>query len=280
MNSMGYVIISNEESGISKVFHVFYRVGNRNKIWALSRIIDNIDHNDDEDRNILVFTRSDHSARKIDSILGKFGHSTFCPVDRGDKPGPVEVLGDFDDGNGGVAIITDRTLDLADFQGISLAVNHDVPTDPALYRARAGKVGFGEGTGKIISLVSREEMHYLLRIRESLNMDIGEREVPLLPEGKAERIKRYFDPDEMADLYGMVTFSLELGRNHGVNTYDMFNLIGKLARCRDDAIGDIRIDEERTYFQIHRSHAHIFLNKDHLRFKTRTARLQVVIVDT
>ena len=276
---MGYVIISNEESGISKVSHVFYRVGNRNKIWALSRIIDNIDHNDDEDRKILVFTCSDHSARKIDSLLGKFGYSRFCPVDRGDTPGTVEVLGDFDDGNHGVAIITDRALDGPDFQGICLAVNYDVPKDPALYRARAVKVGFGEGNGKIINLVSREEMHYLVRIRETLDMDVGEREVPPLPEGKVERTKRFFDPDEMGDLYGMVTFSLELGRNGGVNTYDMFNLIGKLARCRDDAIGDITIDEERTCFQIHKSHAHMFLNKEYLRFKTRTARLRIVRPD-
>jgi len=253
------------------VEQIYYRVGNRNKIWALGRVILS-----NEDSGILVIMNSERQAFRIQGILDRYGYrgKVLPPSDRSDPR--AATLAEFRDGDADLLLATDMTSRGSDMGDISILVFYDTPLSPDMYLDRVNSLFGNEGKGVVITFVSRDEVNLMDRIQRKTDSKVELKSIPSLPEGLKDRIREFMDPDEIADVFGMVRFCLELGERDGVNLYDMYNLIGKLTRCTDDAIGDIEIKEDRTFFKIHKSYADVFFRKDRLRFKTSTGSLKVV----
>lgn len=253
------------------IAQIYYRVGKRNKIWALARIITSNEYG-----RILVIFNSEWLAERTLGILDRYGYRGKVLPSTERSTQRVAVLAELTKGELDLLLATDITGRGSDIGEVSAVVNYDVPLSPDIYFDRVNRI-FGNGTrGVAITFVSRDEANLMDRIQLQTNTKIELKSIPPLPEGEKDRIREFMDPDEVGDIFGMVRFCLELGERDGVNLYDMFNLVGKLTRCTDDAIGDIEITGDRTYFKIHKSYADVFFRKDRLRFKTNTGSLKVV----
>ena len=219
---------------------------------------------------------SERQAVRTLDILDRYGYrgKVLPSSDRTDPR--AAILAEFANGDIDLLLATDNTGRGQDIGDISILVHYDTPLSPDTYLDRVNGLFGNEIGGMVITFVSRDELNLMDRIRRMTGSKVELKCVPPLPEGRKDRIREFMDPDEIADVFGMVRFCLELGERDGVNLYDMYNLIGKLTRCTDDAIGDIEIKEDITFFKIHKSYADAFFRKDRLRFKTNSGSLKVV----
>ncbi len=263
--------------------HGYVRVGKRNKPWVLGRLLDG-----QPDEGLIIFFRAAFRMEKVCALLERFDYPTNTisgqyhpatgkPVSAPGTRGPRSILvsedGLLSGTKGSIDSITSIISRIS--WNCSTLVHYEVASGPDRYNEILECVQDFFPVSKVITLVSIGETPSMRRLSGAIGNSIRQVRVPDRPEGE-DRIGRLIDLDECSDRFHMVRFKLELGERDGVDLFDMFNLIGKLARCRDGAIGDIEIRENETEFQIHRDHALVFARMDRLRFKMRWGCLHIM----
>ena len=157
------------------------------------------------------------------------------------------------DGRARVLVATDVAARGIDVPGINLVVNYDAPRMAQEYVHRIGRTGRAGKEGKAITFVTSQEEHLLKNITDFSGAGVKQSEVP---GGEAqqqrETVRKVWDFDELADIFGMVRFGVNVGKADKVASTELANLIMKRARISDFMIGTIEVDDRDSVVEIHK----------------------------
>jgi ATP-dependent RNA helicase DeaD len=123
---------------------------------------------------------------------------------------------------------------------------------------RIGRTGRAGHEGKAITFVTSQEEHLLRDIKEFAGTGVAPAEVPEA-KGK-EQVRKVWDFDETANIFGMVRFDIKLGRIDGVTVVDIADLISHRAKVNEMMIGNIIIEDAHSVVEVHKDVALRVLN--------------------
>ena len=89
-----------------------------------------------------------------------------------------QVMLDFRNGKVGILVATDVVSRGIDVTDVPLVINYDVPHDPEDYIHRIGRTARAENSGEAITLVSKEDNRYWMRIERFLKTKITRLPLP------------------------------------------------------------------------------------------------------
>ena len=246
MNKPKEISVSEDEVVLDLTKQFYISVGRRNKSWALTRILD-IDK-----PKAIIFCQTKKMVDVLDERLTNLDYK--IKAIHGDMPQPKreKVLKDFRDDKIQMLIATDVAARGLDIDDISYVINYDMPDDVETYIHRIGRTGRAGKEGVAISFVTSEEEHLVREFELRTEMNIEKREVPEAEEGTRDTIRKVVDYDQLSDVYGMVKFQVNLGKNDGLGKVGLAEHIIKAARIRDFAIGKIEIGADSSIVEVHR----------------------------
>jgi len=247
MDEPEMVIVSEDELVLPSTEQIFISIGRRNKVWALCRILDS------EKPKAMVFC----STKKMVDILAKRLKSYGYPAEalHGDfsQANREAVLKGFREGKIKILIASDVAARGLDIEDVTHVINYDIPENPEMYVHRIGRTGRAGSSGKAITFVSSDEQHLLEAIKEFINSPIAEAKVP--ESRRKDVVRKVWDFDEMSDIFGMVSFTVNLGSKHGMRTNEVADFLMKAGGIPQIAIGDIVVGEDQSVVQVHKDFA-------------------------
>ena len=240
------ISVSGDEVVLDLTKQYYISVGRRNKSWALTRILD-IDK-----PKAIIFCQTKKMVDVLDERLTEFDYKVKAI--HGDMPQPKreKVLKDFRDDKIQILIATDVAARGLDIDDISYVINYDMPEEVETYIHRIGRTGRAGKEGVAISFVTSEEEHLVREFELRTEMNIEKRDVPEGEEGTKDTIRKVIDYDQLSDVYGMVRFQVNLGKDDGLGKVGLAEHIIKAAKVRDFAIGKIELGADSSFVEVHR----------------------------
>ncbi len=163
------------------------------------------------------------------------------------------MLGDFRADKIKVLIATDVAARGLDIEGVTHVINYDIPEDPEIYVHRIGRTGRAGKEGKAITFVTNQEEHLLKNITDFSGAGVKESQVPGGEGGQQrETVRKVWDFDELADVFGMVRFGINLGKADKATSTEIANLIMKRARISEFMVGNIDVEEKESVVEVHK----------------------------
>jgi len=159
------------------VTHSAYEIPAGHKHALLSHLIKSRDM-----QQVLIFTRkkidADRLARQLqrDGLLATAIHSDRSQGER------TIALDDFKNGRAKILVATEVAARGLDIDQLPFVINYELPHTPEDYVHRIGRTGRAGMTGEAISLVSPDEMEFLVNIEKLLK-----RQIPRLDAGEFAR---------------------------------------------------------------------------------------------
>ena len=247
MGEAVHVMSDDLEVEVPEIEQFAIQIGRINKMWALGRIISNLE----EEEQMLVFA---NTKRMVDIIVERLERSRIKSVGlHGDiaQNKREKILDSFREGEFRIVIATDVAARGLDVDGITHVVNYDLPDDSESYVHRIGRTGRMGRKGESWSFVTREDTPLLNKIASTWNMKIPFVEVPNLSKNTdRDPIKMREDWNEVTDAFGMIKVRLEIGKKI-VTKNLLFEWVLKQTKVPELAIGEITINEDNSVMEIH-----------------------------
>ena len=238
------LIISEDELVLPSTEQVYFNVGRRNKIWALCRVLDR------EKPKAIIFCSTKRMVDILTRALVSYGYPAVALHGDLTQARREKVLQDFRDNKVHFLVATDVAARGLDIEGVTHVINYDVPENPEVYVHRIGRTGRAGKEGKAITFVTAEEQHLLSSITDFSGAGVKKEDVPEV--AGRETVRKVWDFDEMADIFGMVKFRINFGRNDRATSADLSDLITRLARISDMAVGHIDLGQSESIVEVHR----------------------------
>jgi ATP-dependent RNA helicase DeaD len=247
MHEAQMVTVSEDVLVLPTTDQVYLNVGRKNKIWALCRILDA------EKPKAIVFCQTKRMVDILAKALASYGYPVAALHGDLTQSRREKVLGDFRIDKIKVLIATDVAARGLDIEGVTHVINYDIPEDPEIYVHRIGRTGRAGKEGKAITFVTNQEEHLLRNITDFSGAGVKESQVPG-GEGQQQRetVRKVWDFDELADVFGMVRFGINAGKADNVSSTEIANLIMKRARISDFMIGNIDVDDKESVVEVHK----------------------------
>ena len=175
------------------------KVGRLNKMWALGRIIANMEEGD----QMLIFTNTKRMVDMLDERLERQGVDSAALHGDMAQNKRERILDAFRDGKKSILVATDVAARGLDVDGITHVVNYDLPDETESYVHRIGRTGRMGRSGQAWSFVGGSEMPQLDKIANTWGMTI--------PDGGCPRATRGDQGDGEAE--GRLGRALGLLRN-------------------------------------------------------------------
>ena len=207
-NDPVHVMSDDLEVEVPEIDQFAIRVGRLNKMWALGRIIANME----DGGKMLIFTNTKRMVDMLAERLERFRVGSASLHGDMAQNKRERILDGFREGRTSVLIATDVAARGLDVDGITHVVNYDLPDEAESYVHRIGRTGRMGRSGQAWSFVPRGEQGMLNKISSTWNMKIPLVDAPVLPEGAKEAIRRKDDWDEFSDGFGMVPVRLSIGK--------------------------------------------------------------------
>ena len=250
MNEPEHVLTSEFEVEIPDISQKFSRIGRINKSWALSNILFEFNFQG----QILVFCNTKRMVEMLEQRFSKVIKDKKISSLQGDmsQSAREKVMNEFKSGNIDLLISTDVAARGLHVDGVNLVVNYDLPNAVDSYVHRIGRTGRMGNFCVAWSLVYSEEMGMVSILKNVHGLDINESEIPENEENNPY-FSRKKDWNEHSNLFGMVSLSIDVGVDEGLNYQKLFDWVKGLIRISDLAIGSISIDERDSKIEIHQS---------------------------
>lgn len=132
----------------------------------------------EDDKSVLVFSRTKHGADKIARVLKKQGIG--CEAIHGNKTQTARqrALGNFKSGKTRVIIATDIAARGIDIANLELVINYDLPDVAETYVHRIGRTGRAGHSGMAFTFCSQEESVMLKSIQKLTGKKLNRVSVP------------------------------------------------------------------------------------------------------
>ncbi|MGI5964860.1 MAG: DEAD/DEAH box helicase [Candidatus Methanomethylophilaceae archaeon] len=246
MKSPKEISVSKDEVVLDLTKQYYISVGRRNKSWALSRILDA------DKPKAIIFCQTKRMVDMLIERLERYNYSVAAL--HGDMPQSKreKVLKDYKDDKVQILIATDVAARGLDVDDISYVINYDIPEDVETYIHRIGRTGRAGKEGIAVSFVTANEEHLIGEFELRTGMKIEKRDVPDGEEGTKDTIRRVVDFEQAADVFGMVKFKINLGKNQGFSKVGISDFIARNAKIRDFAIGNIDIGPDYSIVEVHK----------------------------
>jgi len=264
------ISVSQDEVVLDLTKQFFISVGRRNKSWALTRILD-IDK-----PKAIIFCQTKKMVDILDERLTDHGYKVKAI--HGDMPQAKreKVLKDFKEDKIEILIATDVAARGLDIDDISYVINYDMPEEVDTYIHRIGRTGRAGKEGVAISFVTSEEEYLVREFELRTEMSILKREVPEAEEGTKDTIRRVVDYDQISNVYGMVRFQVNLGKDDGFGKVSLAEHIIRAAKVRDFAIGKIEVGQTSSIVEVHRDFGNrMLMDLPKVRFKNKKVTVQI-----
>lgn len=167
------ISIVGRELAAPAIEQAYYEIRDRNKVDALSRIIDH----EAVSRGI-VFCRTKRSCDELASALGSRGymaeaiHGDLNQVQRN------RVLSRFKEGQIELLIASDVAARGLDVENVSHVINYDIAQSPESHVHRIGRTGRAGREGTAFTLIQPREYRHLKLIERATKAHIARRDVP------------------------------------------------------------------------------------------------------
>ena len=240
------VIVSSESLTVPQTEQVYINVGRKNKLWALCRILDI-----EKPQLAMVFCSTKRMVDMLADKLSAYGYSADGIHGDLTQTARDKVMAKFRSGKLRILIATDVAARGLDIEDVSHVINYDVPENPEDYVHRIGRTARAGKSGRAITFVTKEEQHLVRAIESFGRTKIEHNEVP---ESRGrDTVKRQLDLDEYSDHFGMVQFSINLGKKDGIGMLDLVKFIERKTGIVEHLIGKIEIGSESSTIDIHKS---------------------------
>ena len=181
LNDPQSITIKSKELTVDTIEQRYYVVDERNKLAALTRIIEMEDIN-----SALIFARTRASSRELANELVQRNFPT--EVLNGDlsQDARMQILDSFRDKKISILVATDVAARGIDIDDISHVFNYDLPDQSEVYVHRIGRTGRAGRSGTAITLVPSSKLYRIKRIEGLTRSPMVEHEIP----SKEEIIQR------------------------------------------------------------------------------------------
>ncbi|MCL2712628.1 MAG: DEAD/DEAH box helicase [Methanomassiliicoccaceae archaeon] len=247
MNKPKEMTVSEDELVLDLTKQFYISVGRKNKVWALCRILD-IDK-----PKALIFCQTIRMVDILDERLKGLGYKAEAIHGDMSQSRREKVIKDFRNDNIDILIATDVAARGLDIDDISYVINYDIPEDVDTYIHRIGRTGRAGKEGTAVSFVTSDEEYLIREIFAYTGMEILPRDVPET-DGK-DTVRKVIDYDQISDVFGMVKFEINLGKNDGLGKVSLADFVIREARIRDASIGKIELNADSSVLQIHKEFA-------------------------
>jgi ATP-dependent RNA helicase DeaD len=267
-----YIRVSTDDDmTVEATEQIYLRVGRRNKIWALSKILD-----EDDPELTIVFCNTKVAVEMVTRRLREVGFS----VDElhGDlrQTKRERVLDKFRESKVRILVVSDVAARGLDIEDTSLVVNYDIPEDPESYVHRIGRTSRMGRKGKAVTFVTSNELHMLEAIERWASTKIDLQQLP--KSSKRDRVRYITDYDELSNRYGMVSFEIDVGHEDGVKLLDVLELVRRATRLPENLIGHIDVEPKRSVIEIDKGSAGRAMG-DLMRARWRGRKVWVDIIE-
>lgn len=120
----------------------------------------------DEDKSVLIFSRTKHGADKIARILGKSGIDSAAIHGNKSQNARQRALSDFKSQKIRTLIATDIAARGIDINNLELVINYDLPDVAETYVHRIGRTGRAGNTGTALTFCADDERKMLTDIQK------------------------------------------------------------------------------------------------------------------
>ena len=250
MDAPEYVMTDSTELEIPDISQYYSNISRRNKFWAISRILGEIDGGG----QTLIFCNTKRMVDLLAENLQKRGLKIVGL--HGDMPQNKRerIMNQFKEGSIELIAATDVASRGLHVEGVSLVINYDLPDDLESYIHRIGRTGRMGSKGTAWSLITKDERQLLTRLVSTYNLDVENYELAdSAEENLAFNIKKVVDWGDEANVFGMVPLEINLGKTDGYNNYSLIEFIRKEISLSDLSIGEITVYEEKSLIEIHTS---------------------------
>ena len=179
--------VTPENTAVELVSQIVYPVDKKRKRELLSHKI-----GEEDWQQVLVFTRTKHSANKLTEQLGDDGISAAAIHGNKSQGARTKALADFKAGSIRVLVATDIAARGIDIEKLPHVVNFELPNVAEDYVHRIGRTARAGQKGHAISLVCVDELKLLRDIEKLLGLEINKINLPgydVDPLIKAEAIR-------------------------------------------------------------------------------------------
>ncbi|MCL2143137.1 MAG: DEAD/DEAH box helicase [Methanomassiliicoccaceae archaeon] len=268
MNKPKEITVSEDELVLDLTKQFYISVGRRNKVWALCRILDL------DKPKAIIFCQTKRMVDILDERLKGLDYKAEAIHGDMSQVRREKVLKDFKTDRIDILIATDVAARGLDIDDIAYVINYDVPEEVDTYVHRIGRTGRAGKEGIAVSFVTSEEEYIIREIIAYTGMEITLRDVPET-EGK-DIVKKVIDFDQIADMYGMVRFEINLGKNDGLGKVALADFVIRGARVRDTSIGRIEMGDDSSVMEIHKEFARrVTMDLPQGRFKGKRISVRV-----
>lgn len=240
------VIISTESLTVPQTEQVYINVGRKNKLWALCRILDA-----EKPPLAMVFCSTKRMVDMLAHKLRAYGYSADGIHGDLTQTARDKVMSKFRSGKLRILIATDVAARGLDIEDVTHVFNYDIPGNPEDYVHRIGRTARAGKSGRAITFVTKEEQHLVRQIEMFGRTKLEEHDVPQV-QGR-ETVKRQLDLEEYADHFGMVPFTVNLGKKDGVGMLDLLKFIERKTGIIEHLIGKIEVGADSSYIEVHKS---------------------------
>jgi ATP-dependent RNA helicase DeaD len=186
LNDPQSITIKSKELTVDTIEQRYYVVDERNKLAALTRIIEMEDIN-----SALIFARTRASSRELANELVQRNFPT--EVLNGDlsQDARMQILDSFRDKKISILVATDVAARGIDIEDISHVFNYDLPDQSEVYVHRIGRTGRAGRSGTAITLVPGSKLYRIKRIEGLTRSPMVEHEIPTKEEIIQRRQKAF-----------------------------------------------------------------------------------------
>ena len=246
MQSPLTIQVSSDVLTVPTTEQVFHRIGRRNKLWALTRILEA-----EKVNRALIFC---NTKRGVDLVTRRLKEANFdAEALHGDfsQARREAVLRQYREGKVRLLVASDVAARGLDIEETSHVINYDTPDSPESYVHRVGRTSRAGREGKAITFVTKEDEGAIHEIQVFAGTRI--REVLLPDPSRRDRVRKVVDFDHLANAFGMVPLEVDVGTKDGLRTYDLVRFLAKIASVEESMIGHIEIGESSTRFDVHKA---------------------------
>ncbi len=182
------VTIESEEMTVPQIRQIYYEVGGRNKIEALTRILDI-----EMPTSAIIFCRTKAMVDELGEKLLARGYA--AELLHGDLSQAMRdrVMKRFREEQVELLVATDVAARGLDIDHVSHVINFDIPLDPEAYVHRIGRTGRAGRSGVAITLVTPRERRMLRTIEKMTGASIQRLRLPTIADVVVRRREAFKD---------------------------------------------------------------------------------------